>query len=252
VTSDPPRPWYEDFFSELPNEFWRRAVPPEATLAEVDFAERRLDLGPPARVLDVPCGGGRHTIELARRGHRVTGVDLSTEAIAHARAAAAEAGVEVELLREEMRALPRTGAFDAAICMGNSVGYLDEAGLRDFLAALAAAVRPGGGLVLDYGAAAESVLPGYTGEDRPMRAGDISVEASTEYDVAASRLLSTYRFARGSERLTATAVHHVYTVGHLGALLADAGFGDVGRYGDPDGTPYGVGSRRLLLTARRA
>src|SRR4029079_1480712 len=134
-----------DFFTELPNEFWRRAVPREATVAEVDFVERRLGLMPAARVLDVPCGSGRHSIELARRGHRVTGVDISAEAIAHARGAAAEAGVEVDLVRDEMRALPRTGAVDAALCMGNSVGYLDLGGLRDFLAALGGAVRRRGG-----------------------------------------------------------------------------------------------------------
>ena len=38
--------WYADFFTELPNEFWRRAVPPEATTAEVDFVEERLGLAP--------------------------------------------------------------------------------------------------------------------------------------------------------------------------------------------------------------
>ena len=62
-----------------------------------------------------------------------------------------------------MRDVPADG-FDAAVCMGNSFGYLDLAGTRAFVAALAAAVRPGGGLVIDYNAAAESILPGYTGE----------------------------------------------------------------------------------------
>ena len=54
--------WYADFFTELPNEFWRRAVPPEATTAEVDFVEERLGLAPGSRVVDVPCGSGRHSM----------------------------------------------------------------------------------------------------------------------------------------------------------------------------------------------
>ncbi|HMA47186.1 MAG TPA: class I SAM-dependent methyltransferase, partial [Frankiaceae bacterium] len=169
-----PSAWYADFFTELPNEFWRRAVPPAAAETEVDFIERRLGLPPGSRIVDVPCGSGRHTLALAARGHCVTGIDISTEAIAHARRAAADARLDVELVLADMREVPRGGSFDAAICMGNSFGYLDVVGTREFVAALAGAVRPGGGLVIDFNVAAESVLPGYTGEPRTMRTGDIT------------------------------------------------------------------------------
>jgi SAM-dependent methyltransferase len=182
----------------------------------------------------------------------VTGVDLSREAIEHARRAAAEAQVDVELATADMRDIPQTASFDAAVCMGNSFGYLDAAGTRRFVVALAGAVRPGGGLVVDFNAAAESVLPGYTGEARTVHAGDITVEARSEYDAAGSRLISRYRFVRGDEELVASAVHHVYTSGHLGELLTGGGFVDVERYAGPDGEPYEVGAGRLLLTARRA
>jgi SAM-dependent methyltransferase len=248
----PSSAWYADFFTELPNEFWRRAVPPEAADAEADFVERHLGLKPGSRIVDVPCGSGRHTLALAARGHHVTGLDISAEAIAYARRAAADAQLDVELVLADMREVPRAGAYDAAICMGNSFGYLDIAGTREFVAALADAVRPGGGLVIDFNAAAESVLPGFTGEPRTMRAGDIAVTATTEYDVAGSRLISGYHFTRRAEEVRVTAVHHVCTCAHLGQLLIDAGFTDVGRYGGPDGGPYALGSGRLLLTARRA
>lgn len=244
--------WYVDFWTELPNEFWRRAVPPESTEAEVDFIERRLGLRPSSRIIDVPCGSGRHTLALATRGHRVTGVDLSTEAITYARRAAAAAHLDVKLVLADMREIPQDGPFDAAICMGNSFGYLDLAGTRTFVAALARAVEPGGGLVIDFNATAESILPGYSGEPRTMRTGDITVLATSEYDVAGSRLISEYHFSRGAEELNITAVHHVYTSAQLGYLLSDAGFIDISRYSGPDDTPYVLGAGRLLLTARRA
>ena len=50
--------WYADFFTELPNEFWRRAVPAGATELEADFIERQLELAPGSRIVDVPCGSG--------------------------------------------------------------------------------------------------------------------------------------------------------------------------------------------------
>src|SRR2546428_2156051 len=49
----------------------------ERTPVEVDQIEALLQLHPPRRILDLPCGQGRHAIELARRGYEVTGVDLS-------------------------------------------------------------------------------------------------------------------------------------------------------------------------------
>ncbi|WP_367129178.1 cyclopropane-fatty-acyl-phospholipid synthase family protein [Saccharothrix sp. HUAS TT1] len=245
----PPSTWYVDFFTELPNEFWRRAVPPEVTVAEIDFVEERLGLAPGSRVLDVPCGSGRHSLELARRGHRATGVDLSAEAIGHARRAAA--GLDVEFVHADMRDIPQGNGFDAVVCLGNSFGYLELDGLREFAAALGGAVRPGGGLVVDFASAAESVLPGYRAEPRTMRTGDITVLATSEYDVAGSRMLSHYRFTRGEEELDTTAIHHVYTVAQIVDLLSGNGFTDIGLFAGPDGEPYGIGSGRLLLTARR-
>ncbi len=118
-------------------------------------------------------------------------------------------------------------------------------------AALAAAVRPRGGLVIDYNAAAESVLPGYTGEDRTMRTGDIMVAATTAYDIARSRLVSGYRFTRGREEVAVTALHHVLTCAQIDDLLVGAGFVDVAHYAGPDGSPFRLGAPRLLITARR-
>ena len=62
-------PWYETFFSELPNEFWRRAAPAESARDDVRFAAERLALASDSAVLDVPCGSGRHCIALAADGH---------------------------------------------------------------------------------------------------------------------------------------------------------------------------------------
>jgi SAM-dependent methyltransferase len=184
--------------------------------------------------------------------HLVTGVDISTEAIGHARRAAAEAGLAVDLSVGELRDVPRDGRFDAAICMGNSFGSFDLADTSAILAALAGTIRPGGGLVIDYGVAAESVLPGFTGGEDTMEAGGVSVVASREYDVATSRLVTTYEFSRGTERVRASAPYYVYTNAHLAALLTEAGFTDLERYGTTDDRPYTVGDRRLLLVARRA
>ena len=79
--------------------------------------------------------------------------------------------------------------------LGNSFGYLD---IDDAAFALARAIRPGGGLVIDFNCTAETVLPRFTGGPRTMRTGDILVEIGHRADVAGSRLIGHYAFTRGA------------------------------------------------------
>ena len=100
-TADPD--WFEGFFDEDYLRFAADRYPPEATAAEVEFLVEALALEPGTRVLDLACGHGRHSVELARRGCAVTGVDLSEPSLELAAARAAEAGVEVRFERADMR-----------------------------------------------------------------------------------------------------------------------------------------------------
>jgi SAM-dependent methyltransferase len=243
--------WYADFFTELANAFWRAAVPPRSTAAEVDFIVRAAGLRPGSRVLDVPCGSGRHTLELARRGCRVTGVDVSAEAVGYARDAAAAGGLDVDLRVADMRALPTDVRADLAMCMGNSFGYLEHAGTQRFLADLARLVVPGGTLFVDYAFVAESLLPHLALEEPPMSFGGIEAISVNEYDTTNSRWLTDMTLRRGTEEHRGTSVQHVYTAAEVARLVAAAGFIDIKMYGDTDGAPFGLGSHRLLLAARR-
>src|SRR5882762_7459486 len=82
-----PTNWYEDFFHGIALDLWRKAIRPEQTKAEADFLVNVLQCEAGSHLLDVPCGNGRLSLELARRGYRVTGVDIAEEFIEEARAA---------------------------------------------------------------------------------------------------------------------------------------------------------------------
>ncbi len=87
------------------------------TLKEVDFLLDELNLAAGGSVLDVGCGTGRHSIELARRGYAVTGLDLSSEMLARAAAAAKAAAVHVEWIRSDATHFSLPHQYDAAICL---------------------------------------------------------------------------------------------------------------------------------------
>ncbi len=89
----------------------------KATMAEVDFIIEELHLEKGNSLLDVGCGTGRHTVELAKRGLNMTGIDLSPGMLEQARTAAADANVEVELIQADATKFDLDRQFDAAICV---------------------------------------------------------------------------------------------------------------------------------------
>ena len=110
-----PADWYDGFFEREWLDVIALATPDERTQQQVDFILERLALAPGASVLDLACGHGRITLELARRGFRATGLDLSARSLELARAAAKGEGLDVEWIHADMRELPAGARFDAVI-----------------------------------------------------------------------------------------------------------------------------------------
>jgi SAM-dependent methyltransferase len=202
------------------------------------------------RVLDVPCGDGRIALELAARGCRVTGVDISPEFLAAARASAVERGLDVEWWQSDMRDLPWQGEFDAACCAGSSFGFFDDEGNAAFVAAVARTLVPGGRFFGDF-KAAESVLPSFR-ESYEMPVGEIVFAAKNSYDPVAGTMENVYTVTRGELTETKRAVHRIYTCREIFRLLTDAGFGNLETCGSVGGEPFRLGSPRLFVVATKA
>lgn len=124
------------------------------TIAEVDFLLEELRLPGGAAILDVGCGTGRHSVELARRGYRMTGIDLSAGMLAEARKAAARAGVNVEWIQADAARFQADRSFDAALCLCEGafalLGMDDDAIEHDLaiLRHIHAALKPRAGFIL--------------------------------------------------------------------------------------------------------
>jgi SAM-dependent methyltransferase len=215
-----PTNWWETFFSGVAVDMWRQAIPEEHSRKEADRLEGSLGLSPGAEILDVPCGAGRLGLVFADRGYRVTGVDWSAESLAHARAGSS--GV-LSWERRDMRDLPWPGRFDGAYCVGNSFGYLDDAGNVAFLNAVRRVLKPGGRFVLETPMVLESLLQWL--QPRPWwKAGDVHLLVENQYDPAAGRLNIEYTFVKAGQVETRRGSHRAYSYRELVDLLERSGF----------------------------
>jgi D-alanine-D-alanine ligase len=145
--------WWKSLFDEVYLVTDARSVcDEEITLREVDLICELLRVSPDHRILDLCGGHGRHSLELCARGiGNCTLVDYSHHLIDHARSFAATSGFALECLREDARftGLP-DHSFDRVIIMGNSLGYLADAGADQAILIEANRVlRSGGWLLVD-------------------------------------------------------------------------------------------------------
>jgi 2-polyprenyl-3-methyl-5-hydroxy-6-metoxy-1,4-benzoquinol methylase len=147
-----PTRWQQFFDSHA--ERYEENVFTKNTVAEVDFFLSLFPLSVGSSVLDVGCGTGRHSIELARRGFKVTGLDLSDGMLGIARKNAHEAGVDVEWVQGDATQMSFDRTFDAAICLCEGAFGLIEQGDdpeehdRAILRKVSAALKPGGPFLL--------------------------------------------------------------------------------------------------------
>jgi SAM-dependent methyltransferase len=213
--------WWENFFEGVVVDMWLQALPPEHTESEAESLARMLAVPSGAELLDVPCGGGRLSLALARRGYRLTGVDWSSEFLKHARSRDAAHAVTWE--QRDMRDLPWRARFDGAFCFGNSFGYLDDEGNAAFLRAVAAALKPGARFVLETPMVLENLL-GHLQDRVWWKVGDLHLLVVNRYDHTRERLDIEYTFVSAGRFDVRCGSHRAYSYRELFELIQAAGF----------------------------
>ena len=245
-----------------PKDWWREHFTVE-TLAgyglarkaarEAEAAARLLGLKRGARVLDLCCGAGRHAIPLARRGCRVTGLDINPDLLAAARKATRRRGVRVELVCGDARRLKFDRAFDAVVNLFTSFGYFateaeDLAVLRGARRALA----PGGALLMDL-LNKEWLMRHFRSRLSRRGEGRVSrVLSSLDFDFERGRL-ETRRVLvmKGEGRRVTRLSIRLYTLTELTRLLDAAGLRLEGAWGGLDRRPYGFDTFRMVVVAKK-
>ena len=123
--------WYEQLFENYSRSY-DNEVFTKGTMGECDFIEKEISNNKNIPILDIGCGTGRHAIELAKRGFRVTGIDLSESQLARAGQKAAAAGVSVDFQKHDARDLPFNNEFGLVIMICEGAFSLMETDEMNF------------------------------------------------------------------------------------------------------------------------
>ncbi|MDH3486371.1 MAG: class I SAM-dependent methyltransferase, partial [Myxococcales bacterium] len=251
VECDEDGPWYESFFGRHYLRTVQTPTPKEVAV-ECDFIERALRIPGGSRVLDVGCGLGVQTVELASRGYRLVGLDISPTMISRARDEAEDQGLKVDFVRGDMRDVVFDEPFDGLLCWGTTFGYFseeeNELAIRQFHQVL----KPKGTLLL------EVVNRDFMIGSQPNQVwfevdGAVCME-ETDFDYVTSRLRVKRRVAShdGQERDRLYSIR-LYALHEIRAMFERNGFriDEVSGREATMGVFFGTHSPKMIIRAER-
>jgi SAM-dependent methyltransferase len=230
--------------------FYADTLASERTEHQLDFLEQHLSMIPPMRVIDLGCGHGRHSRELARRGYQVVGLDRTEGFLELARRDAEAEGLDIDYRSGDMRALDAEEEFDRAICLFNTFGlHRDEENL-DILRRLARALRPGGMACIEVPNRdwmVRAILP-FT---LLQRGDDLMIDRHV-FDGVTGRLVDYRVMVRNGRTRQAPFSMRLYTLSELKHLLGSVGLSVYAAFGTWDGEPVSLSNNRLIVLCQRA
>lgn len=228
----------------------------ERTAREVDGIERFMRQGEAQSILDCPCGYGRHSIELAHRGHHVWGVDLNRKHLHKAEEDARRQHLHGRLAFEQKHMLDVSylAKFDLVINMCASFGFFEtDEENRKLLEVFFASLRDGGGAIIHVDVNMTD-LEGSTGphvNEKQLSDGS-RLLIHDSFDAATRRIEGRWSIERnGIVSETRTYSVRIYDREELEAMCRHVGFADVTAYGDWDASPYRRDSSDMIIVAHK-
>ena len=243
--------WHEvDDFWELFAPFMFDEQRWEAAPGEIDQVLALLGIRSGTTVLDMGCGPGRHSLELARRGYNVTGVDRTERFLTKAKKLASSEGLTAEFILGDMRRFCRESSYDVVISLFTSFGYFKEQSDNiQVLKNVYDSLKPGGKLILDV--IGKEVLA------RVFQARDW-IEKDGVFYLQQRRVSKNWSWmenrwilVRQNQQVEYEVSHWIYSATELSELLSKCGFKTIEVYGNLDGAPYDHKAERLVLVSQK-
>lgn len=238
-----------DFFDEYEvRSSW--SLPWDKTAREADVIEKMLKLQPEDRILDVPCGFGRHCIELALRGYNVTGMELNALQIEHAKEMMKKKGVNFEIVPADMRSIPHKCVYTKLVNFFTSFGYFSDEENLETLRQFHAALKTGGMILMHMSTREGIILNLQPHSVKRTKEGWHYLE-ERRFDPINSRIRNRRTIVKpGGEMDVKDYEMRLYSPRELLELLKSVGFEIAGVYNEKGGG-FDFRNRRVIVTGRK-
>lgn len=225
--------------------FYDDTLRAERTAHQVDMLVDHMRLEPGMRVLDLGCGHGRHSLELAQRGLSVVGIDRMEGFIELAREDARRACLPATFAVGDMRELDEDATYDRVICLFDVFGLHRDDENLDILRRMARALKPGGMACIDV-RNRDWMLRGLLPVTVMQKGPDLMVDRHI-FDPVSGRLVDYRLMVRNGQTKEARFSVRLYHYAELRALCASAGLFVTERFGSWDGDPISLTQNRMIL-----
>lgn len=200
-----------------------------------------------SRILDVCCGFGRHSLELARWGYEMTGIDRTESYIRRAREGARLENLDCRFLEGDVRTDIPDGPFDGAVCMWNSFGYSDDPQDDEIIVkSVYDKLAPGSFFLLDT-PGKEVIASGFEANTWFER-GDTKILLEYSIDLNWTVLTNRWLFMEKDGDINEFSFsQRIFSALEMAQMLYRAGFDSIDIYGDWQGAPYDNNAERLIV-----
>ncbi len=245
--------WWKTIFDKDYMDIYSASLSDERTANEVDCIEEFLNITPRLKVIDIACGFGRHSVELAKRGYDVLGIDYSKYMIELADKTKSSARLENLIFETgDMRRFKSDSKFDVALLVFSSFGYFSDEENQATLENTRNLLKTDGKLLID--------LRNYLDVERDAKENGEKVNESTykvnktHGDASETIILDTTKRqtitdiqSDSGSNLHFELVH--YSKEQIVNMLESVGFSVVSIIGDYDMKQFSVESKRLIISA---
>jgi SAM-dependent methyltransferase len=239
------------FFDGHYKDIWRQIFPEKTTLAEVDWIINEGGLNTGNHVLDIMCGYGRHSLELARRGMNVTAIDNLRDYIDEINEKAATEKLQVDAVCHDVLGLQIDKQYDAAICMGNSLQFFNEEDSIKLLSNISSHLKPGGKFFINMWSIAEIAFKNFK-ENSWSRIGDLLLLSECKFLYHPTRMeINSIMITNEGDREEKKGIDYIYSINELEVMLNKTGFQLKEIYSIPGKKIFTVGEPRAYVVAEK-
>lgn len=241
--------WHDndEFWDAMSHKLFAEKSPFE-TKKEIDQIIHLTGISPGSSILDLCCGQGRHSLEFARRGFKITGVDRTEKYLEHAKRESSRENLSAKFIKDDMRNFRKDNFYKLIISMYTSFGYFEKHEENvQVLKNCNKSLTKNGKLLIDL--VGKEILKNKFKEHESFEIDGITYIEKRKVIGDWEKIENKWIMIKENEKKEFILTHWVYSAEEIKEMLSETGFFSAKIFGDLSGSKYDENAQRLIAVA---